>query len=157
MTRVDLISHDPTDDSLRTRLATGVGVIREILYQVNWAYPTIKFADDQINAFKEIETENTDIFRKASGNIFDHTELTVSVSLFKGMSHCLHACKQALLKEELEENARDVRASSCIQLPGIPGETVTPEGSVFKNVLASLEDDRCLVSRQKRGVSRGTP
>ena len=138
LTRVDLLSPDPTDLSLRSKLATGVGVIREILYQVNWATFTIKFADDHINAFKRIKTENTDIFKQASGNTFDHAELTVSVSLFKGMSHFLHAFKQALLKEELEENARHVSASSCIQPPGLTSETASPERRTFRTVLADL-------------------
>ena len=67
------------------------------------------------------------------------------------------AVKQALLREEVEENTRHVSASSCIQPPGIPAETIIPEGSIFGTVLASLQDDRRLVSRQWRGVSRGTP
>ena len=81
LTRVDLLSPDPTDLSLRNQLTIGVKVIKDILYQVNWTNPTIRFADVQINAFEEVETENKDIFRKASENTFDHTELSVSVSL----------------------------------------------------------------------------
>ena len=72
LVRVDLLSPDPTDLSLRDRLAKGVSVIKEILYQVNWAYFSIEFADadDQINTFKKIEAENVDIFKKASENTF---------------------------------------------------------------------------------------
>ena len=72
------------------------------------------------------------------------------------MLHFLHAYKQALLKEELEENARHLSASSCIQPPGLTSETASPERRTFRTVLADLADDRGL-TRQKRGVSRGTP
>ena len=68
-------------------MRTGVKVIKDILYQIHWTHPSITFADIQIRSFEEVETENKDIFLKASRSTFDHTELSISVSLFKGMLH----------------------------------------------------------------------
>ena len=91
--RGDVICFEPEDHSLRIRLRTGAKIIKDILYQIHWTYPSIKFADIQIRSFEEVEAENKDIFLKASRSTFDHTELSISVSLFKGMLHFLHAYK----------------------------------------------------------------
>ena len=107
----DLVSHDHSDLSLRERLTRGVSVLKQILYEVNWSYFSLRLTDDQINSFKAVEAENLDIFKSASENTFDQAELSVSDTLFKGMSKFLHGFKQALLKEELNENLRQAGAS----------------------------------------------
>ena len=139
MIREDLLTPDPEDPSLRFRLNSMAKVIKDILHQTHWTHPSVQFADNQIHSFEKLETETKDIFLKASESTFDHKELSISVSLLKGMLYFLHAYKGALLREELEENARHLSASSCIQPPGLPVETVTPGRSTFKTVLADLD------------------
>ena len=58
---------------------------------------------------RQLKTETLDIWKAVAEHTFDQTELSVTDSLFKGMSKFLLNLKQALLKESLDENLKQER------------------------------------------------
>ena len=71
------------------------------------------------------------------------------------MTKFLLNLKQALLKESLDDNLKQERASSLSQSSEATAAQSLPVGNIYGSALAGLEDDRGLLSRQRRGVSLG--
>ncbi len=74
------------------------------------------------------------------------------------MSKFLLNLKQALLKESLDENLNQERESSFPQPSEATIAQILPMGNIYGSLsaLAALEDDRGLLSKQRRGVSSGS-